>query len=295
MCCRQRFGVLAVAADRAVRRPDVALLVLLGRVVGPRDLRAVQQVALRQEVEARLHHLRDSLGVDDLHELFVGRVAPEREGPETGLATRVVVRAAGLRRDRVQVVRERRSLRAGEEVVEQRVVRGPLPVVGQLVLVELRVGPTIRRFALVEPVHRAVVPRRQRTLVAVRDVLVRRLVGAAGQRPPNPVVEAERDAARTRERAEQVVEGPVLLDQEHHVLDRPARRERVRIDDRGRRRCGHHRRRGGRSRRLRRRLAAGSALEHAVATIPATTSKPATEVMRMRPGLMSGRGYRGTS
>src|SRR5512132_3325326 len=117
-----------------------------------------------------------------------------------------------------------------------------MPVVGKLGSVELCVGPTVRYRTLVEPVHPPVVPRLARARVAMRDVLgADALVGPPRERPPHASVVAVRNAVGARERAEQVVERAVLLDQEDDVLDRPPSRvPLVRPSCR-------HRRLGGRS------------------------------------------------
>lgn len=92
----------------------------------------------------------------------------------------------------------------------------------------LRVRPLVRRRRLVEAVHPPAVVGGHRARVAVRDVPGGPAGRAARQGAPHAVVQAVRHAVRPRERAEQVVEGPVLLDQEHHVLDGPAGGERRR-------------------------------------------------------------------
>ena len=82
-----------------------------------------------------------------------------------------------------------------------------------------------------EPVHLALVPGLERAVVAVPDVHLESVDrGCEGSRlaPVHP----DRDAVRAREQAEHVVEGPVLLDHEHDVLDRRRRLERFRIDGR---------------------------------------------------------------
>ena len=183
-------------ADRGVRGPDVPELVRIGGVVGPVDLRVVQQVAFGLEVEAGLHLPFLALAVDDRHGLALRRVASERvAGTEGSGPARVVVGAARLRRDGVQVVRERRTLRGREEPICQDELLRPMPVVRKLGALELRVRPLVADGALVEPIHLPVVPRR-----AGADVAVRYVFGAdapvrpRGERPPDAVVEAERDA-----------------------------------------------------------------------------------------------------
>ena len=95
---------------------------------------------------------------------------------------------------------------------------------------QLRVRPPVGGLALVEPVHQATVPRGQRALVAVRDVVVRAPVRALDERALHAVVHARADAVRAGERPEEVVERSVLLDQEDDVLDRPSGREGGGVD-----------------------------------------------------------------
>ena len=233
--------VLADVADRVVGGPEVAVLILGRRVVRPGDLRLAQQVALGEEVEAGRHLLLDTLAVDDHRVPVLHRVAAprlEQAGVPVTFAelvdvlVHVLVRAARLRGDRVEMVGERRALRAREEVVPQDVRRGPVPVVRQILGLELRVRVFVRRLAdRGEPVHLALVPGLERAVVAVADVHVE-AVDRRRERPRFALIRPDRHAVRAREQPEHVVERPVLLDYEDDVLDRRRRLERVRVHGR---------------------------------------------------------------
>src|SRR3989337_834813 len=55
-----RMALITMSTDVRVGRPDVALLVLGGRVLRPGDAGIVQQVALGEEVEAGRNLLHDA-------------------------------------------------------------------------------------------------------------------------------------------------------------------------------------------------------------------------------------------
>ena len=222
--------IVPVPVDRGVGGPDVAALSLRGGVVRPRDVRSVEHVTLGPEVEARRYEPDVTLGVVLLDLLLGRRVASEGVRHRPGRTTRVIAGFGGLRRDRVEVVRERGAPRRREEAVEEDVPFGPTPVVRQLAPVELRVRPLPGR-RLIESIHLPVVPRLDRARVAVGDVAGQTSGRSTDERPPRAHIHPERDAVRPGKRPEQVVEGSVLFDDEHDVLDRCECRECVRVHE----------------------------------------------------------------
>ena len=114
----------------------------------------------------------------------------------------------------------------------------PREVVGRILRAELRVG-VVTVHLIAEPVHLAAVDRFDRALAAVRDVDAATGAGR-GERDLLPVSHADGHAVRAGEATEEVIEAPVLLDDEHHVLDRRPRIERLRVDGGGQR-CRHPR------------------------------------------------------
>ena len=135
------------------------------------------------------------------------------------------------------MVGERGPDRRGEEPVGKRVVLRPRPVRLDVGAMELGERVLVGRVRLVEPVHQTAVDRRDVAVVAMRQV-VGALQRRPRDRPLHAVVVGRRRAVRAGIRAEDVVEAPVLQEQEHHVLDRRARRVRARIDG-GRQRPRH--------------------------------------------------------
>ena len=137
-----------------------------------------------------------------------------------------MVRAPRLRGDRVEVIRERGALRGGEEIVRQRELFRPSPVVGKVLRSShLRVGVELARLVAREVVHPPLVPRLERALVAMRDV-VGQAVGRTREGPEVVAVVSLGDAVHAGEPPEHVIRRPVLLDHEHDVLDRPSCVER---------------------------------------------------------------------
>lgn len=111
----------------------------------------------------------------------------------------------------------------GEEVVQQDELLRPVPVVREIFGEELGVGAVVRGLALVEPVHPALVPGLDGSVVAVLDVRRKRTASCGCERPLHAAVHPHRDAARAAEPAEHVIEGPVLLDDVDDALDRRQR------------------------------------------------------------------------
>ena len=154
-----------------------------------------------------------------------------------GLVVDDEVRLGG---DRVQVLGQRGTIHRREEVVGQDEPVGVRPVVRDPVAIEIGVPGHVgavqvgvlrlrdRAVHPVEAVHLAAVDRREAAAEAVRQV-VRIDVGPLGEPDDRavvaPVLGAPDRAALgrtvgTRVRREVVVERPVLLDDEHDVLDR---------------------------------------------------------------------------
>ena len=179
--------------------------------------------------------------VEDVDVRGLRDVAPPRLRPAVGgvgqhrleVLPWVRPRAARLRGDAVQVVRERRPQRGGEEVVVQHEVVCPAEIVAGILRPELCVrGVAVHH--VVEPIHRPIVDRLDRALAAVRDI---ERASARGRQEGHPlaVLHPEAHAMGAREPAKEVVEAPVLLDQEDHVLDRRLRVECVGVDRSGQR------------------------------------------------------------
>src|SRR6266545_2709546 len=104
------------------------------------------------------------------------------------------------------MIRERWTLRRGEEVVGQDEPPRPVPVVRELGPVQSRERPSRRQATLVELVHAAIVPSLQRADVAVRKVTRQPAVGPAGEWPDRAVVVGACGTVGAGERAEEVVE-----------------------------------------------------------------------------------------
>ena len=144
---------------------------------------------------------------------------------------RVVDDPVVLRSDRVHVFRRGRPVHRREEVVGQDEVIGVGPIVGHLRAAELVVAGEVRAIKdRVEPVHLPAVDGEDPRVEPVRDVVgldVRRAVqrdrdGLALRVQPV----AHRGPVGARVRPEIVVEGAVLLDDEHDVLQGDVRHGR---------------------------------------------------------------------
>ena len=128
-------------------------------------------------------------------------------------------------RDEEEVVRVRRAVGGREEVVGDRVLVCPVPIIGHLVPVELGVGPRVAVGPRAEAVLLTPVPAVECGGSIVGEV-AGQPVGAPCERNLGTVRDARRRPLDAREPPEQVVEAPVLKHDVHHPFDRPSRFDR---------------------------------------------------------------------
>ena len=208
-----RPRVLAVAADRRVRRPDVALLVLVRRVVRPRDAR-------RGSAGRPRSGSRSTGGT--FFAIALGVVRPRRAAPAGASQPNVFEpwrRGSSRRRglscappDCAAIVYRwfgnDGPCALAKKLSNSTFVRRPVPVVRELVLGGAACRPTGRPASpLVEPVHlRRRSTRRARTRSSAGCRSWSRSIGAARERPLDAMVHPGGRAVRPGERAEQVVE-----------------------------------------------------------------------------------------
>ena len=148
---------------------------------------------------------------------------PTGEVRVMGLVVHDPERARG---DRVEVLGERRSVLRGEQVVGEHEPVGVVPVVGEASAVELRVSlQLLTAEDRVESVHPPAVDREQAGPIPVRD-RCRHHIRRGPQRDRRSVQELpDGRPVGTRVLPEIVIERPVLLHDEDHVLDRNVRGE----------------------------------------------------------------------
>ena len=188
------------------------------------DLRGAVRSLVLQLVDLLLVGARE--GAE--RERSLERIVAELALADAELAgSSVVDEPVGLCRERPQVLDPGRPVDRAEELVGQGEVLRVGPVVRDLVLVELHVAD------IGEAVHLAAVDRRDAVGEAVPGGEA--AVGRPFERHGRPVAcLAGRRAVRTGERAEVVVERPVLFDHEHDVFDLAAREGDERRVARGR-------------------------------------------------------------
>ena len=136
---------------------------------------------------------------------------------------RIAQRPARLRRQQKGVAGKAGAQHVGKEAIAQRIGPRILPVIGDIALGILRPGQSIaaevRSGDALPAIHLAARPVGEGAPVFVAEI-ARRAVGSVRAAERGPVLElAGGGSVRARKRPEVVVEGVVLFDEDHHVLD----------------------------------------------------------------------------